>query len=39
MIEEYELKKQRIEKGGAERYHQKTKKKENYLSVIGSICC
>lgn len=27
MIEEYELKKQRIEKGGAERYHQKNKEK------------
>lgn len=27
MIEEYKLKKQRIEKGGAERYHQKNKEK------------
>ncbi|WP_035391843.1 acyl-CoA carboxylase subunit beta [Bacillus sp. UNC125MFCrub1.1] len=27
MIEEYELKKQQIEKGGAERYHQKNKEK------------
>lgn len=38
MIEEYEVKKQRIVKGGAERYHQKTKKKENCSSVTGSSC-